>query len=137
MSFLRRLMIGIKPLNIHQIHSSCSIQARKIEIKECEKEVVIEGVSVQQSNVIKCSDKSNSKCHPLCQLPFVHEIKHTDVLILDQFLGKNGEIIPRNVTGLCRRQHYRMNKLIKMAQKAGLFPPEKDLYREEPLRPGG
>lgn len=61
----------------------------------------------------------------------------SDVLILNQFLRDDGKIIEREVTGLCRRQHKRMDKLIKMAQKAGLFP-NKDYYqkeREDPDKP--
>ena len=55
-----------------------------------------------------------------------------DVLILNQFIQENGKIIPREFTGLCHRQHHRMNKLIRMAQKAGLFP-NKDVYHKEKL----
>ena len=128
MSFLRNISQFIKLRPNSLFHSSASLSARKIEITESDNEVVIEGVSVERPAAVNCG---SGNCHPLCRLPFVHEIKHTDVLILDQFVGKNGEIIPRKVTGLCRRQHYRMNKLIRMAQKAGLFPPEKDVYREE------
>ena len=51
------------------------------------------------------------------------------VLILEQFLGQNGLIIDREVTGLCKRQQKRMEKLIKMAQKAGLIPPHRDFYQ--------
>ena len=43
------------------------------------------------------------------------------MLILDQFVDGRGEIIARDITGLCERQHYRMEKLIGMAQKANLF----------------
>ena len=47
-----------------------------------------------------------------------------DVLILQQFMRNDGQMISRHETGLCKRQHFRMAKLVKMAQKAGLFPPE-------------
>ena len=52
-----------------------------------------------------------------------------DVLILHQFMQKDGKIMDRQVTGLCHRQHMRMDKLIRMAQKAGLFPKQLDQYR--------
>lgn len=45
-------------------------------------------------------------------------------------MAGNGEIIKREVSGLCKRQHHRMNKLIRMAQKAGLFG-SKDVYAAE------
>ncbi len=53
-----------------------------------------------------------------------------DVLILDQFVEGSGNVIPRFVTGLCNRQHYRITKLVKMAQKAGLMPA-KDYFGKE------
>ena len=54
-----------------------------------------------------------------------------DVLILSQFMESTGKIMNREVTGLCKRQHVRVEKLIKMAAKAGLFPKELDQFREE------
>ncbi len=53
----------------------------------------------------------------------------SDVLILRQFMREDGKIIDFWVSGLCKRQHMRMNKLIRMAQRAGLFPKELDQYR--------
>lgn len=113
---------------------SCLRTIREIQITETEKAIVIEGVeqpSGREPYLVQvptpahgCSDK----CHPLCKLEFVHEIKYTDVLILHQFMSKTGTIIEREVTGLCARQHKRMEKLIKMAQKAGLMPHEQDIY---------
>lgn len=70
-------------------------------------------------------------CHPFCRFNFVHEVKHTDVLIISQFMDSNGKIMNKEVTGLCARQHVRVEKLIKMAAKAGLLPKEKDQFREE------
>ncbi|XP_015120282.1 28S ribosomal protein S18a, mitochondrial isoform X2 [Diachasma alloeum] len=49
-------------------------------------------------------------------------VKHTDVLILSQFLRSDGRLMPRRVTGLCRTQQKRLNKLVAMSQKAGLMP---------------
>lgn len=57
------------------------------------------------------------------------------MLILHQFMTSDGKIIDREVTGLCKRQHARMVKLIRMSQKAGLMPPEQDIYREEKVDP--
>lgn len=42
-----------------------------------------------------------------------------DVLVLHQFVDTKGKIIPRNVTGLCKLQHRRMDYLLVMAEKAG------------------
>ncbi|XP_055547118.1 28S ribosomal protein S18a, mitochondrial [Wyeomyia smithii] len=57
---------------------------------------------------------------PKCTLGL--EVKHTDVLILSQFLRSDGCMLPRRVTGLCKRQQRRIGALVIMAQKAGLMP---------------
>lgn len=61
--------------------------------------------------------KNNSKACPICALGI--DIKHTDVLILSQFVRSDGCMFPRRVTGLCRSQQKRMSSLITMAHKAG------------------
>ena len=124
--------------NVIRISSSRSLSVstprsyREVTVKEDGKKITIEGIpkeSERKGRLIEpdflkrssdsCEVKHN--CHSLCKFSQVHEIKHTDVLILEQFVESNGKIIPRNVTGLCERQHYRMNKLIGMAQKAGIM----------------
>ena len=67
------------------------------------------------------SCETYQNCHPLCKFDKIHEIQHTDVLILEQFTDSQGDIMPRDLTNLCERQHFRINKLIGMAQKAGLM----------------
>ena len=122
-------------------------QVREIKVIEGEadkksgfKEMVIEGVISEPNKkfslAIPTHLKSNTKCvsencHALCRFDFVHKIKYTDVLILNQFMDKSGKIINREITGLCKRQQTRMSKLIKMAAKAGLFPTEQDMFSQE------
>lgn len=47
------------------------------------------------------------------------DVKHTDVLILSQFVRTDGCMLPRRITGLCRRQQKKIGKMVTMAQKAG------------------
>ncbi|XP_068895042.1 large ribosomal subunit protein mL66 [Tenebrio molitor] len=49
------------------------------------------------------------------------QIKHTDVLILSQFVRSDGCMLPRRITGLCKIQQKKMSSLVTMAQKAGLM----------------
>ncbi|XP_055607717.1 28S ribosomal protein S18a, mitochondrial-like [Uranotaenia lowii] len=56
---------------------------------------------------------------PQCTLGL--DIKHTDVLILSQYLRDDGCMLPRRVTGLCKRQQRRISAMVTMAQKAGLM----------------
>ena len=58
------------------------------------------------------------------------EVKHTDVLILDQFTDSRGCLYPQEELQICQRQWVRILKLLKMAQRAGLMPG-KDFYCEE------
>nr|XP_033337277.1 28S ribosomal protein S18a, mitochondrial [Megalopta genalis] len=57
---------------------------------------------------------------PVCSAGL--NIKHTDVLILSQFLRSDGCILPRRITGLCKVQQKRISTMILMAQSAGLMP---------------
>ena len=49
-------------------------------------------------------------------------MKHTDVLVIDQFLTSTGEIYSQEDLGICKRQWVRLRKLAEMAQRAGLMP---------------
>lgn len=73
---------------------------------------------LQQVIETKC-DSGLQFC-PQCSLGL--DVKHTDVLILSQFVRSDGCMLPRRVTGLCKRQQRRMGALVIMAQKAGLMP---------------
>lgn len=63
---------------------------------------------------------------PKCTLGL--DIKHTDVLILSQYIRSDGCMLPRRITGLCKVQQKRIGTLVTMAQKSGkrereqLFP---------------
>lgn len=59
---------------------------------------------------------SKHQC-PLCALGL--DVKHTDVLILSQFMRSDGCMLPKRITGLCSKQQKKMSSLVTMAQKAG------------------
>lgn len=68
--------------------------------------------------VSQCKTEGKLFC-PECTLGL--DIKHTDVLILAQYVRADGCMLPRRVTGLCRRQQRRIGSMVTMAQKAGLM----------------
>jgi small subunit ribosomal protein S18 len=72
---------------------------------------VPELIEHQQTNKLFC---------PKCTLGL--DIKHTDVLILSQYVRSNGTMLPRRITGLCKRQQKRIGTMVTMAQRAGLMP---------------
>ncbi|KAG8237418.1 hypothetical protein J437_LFUL017525 [Ladona fulva] len=83
--------------------------------------LIIEGVHVQSPReplLLKANEESGA-C-PMCRSGL--DIKHTDVLILSQFLRHDGCMLPRRITGLCRTQQKRIAAMVAMAQKAGLMP---------------
>lgn len=68
---------------------------------------------------VECK-KNGQKFCPECTLGL--DIKHTDVLILSQYLRSDGGMHPRRVTGLCKRMQKRIGTMVIMAHKAGLLP---------------
>jgi small subunit ribosomal protein S18 len=68
--------------------------------------------------VSECLKEDKQFC-PECTLGL--DLKHTDVLILSQYLRTDGCILPRRITKLCKRQQKKITYLVAMAQKAGLM----------------
>ncbi len=89
-----------------------------VNVKEEPGSITISGEylpSPRESHLLK-EVKCGNFC-PKCTLGL--EIKHTDVLILSQYLRSDGCILPRRITGLCKIQQKHIGKLVEMAQKAG------------------
>lgn len=83
--------------------------------------LIIEAVtkpSPRESNLLKAA--CTEKFCPECTLGL--DIKHTDVLILSQYVRSDGCMLPKRITGLCHRQQKKIGTLVTMAQKAGLMP---------------
>ncbi|XP_063707652.1 large ribosomal subunit protein mL66 [Culicoides brevitarsis] len=82
--------------------------------------------------VRECKENGTQFC-PKCTLGL--DVKHTDVLILSQYVRSDGCMLPRRITGLCRKQQVRMSCLVSMAQKAGLMPNLNPAYsKKDPLQ---
>lgn len=86
-------------------------------------ELVISGKYVEApkeklllKQIIECRDKGEQFCLK-CTLGL--DVKHTDILILSQFVRSNGLMLPRRITGLCGKQQKYISTLVTMAQKAG------------------
>lgn len=91
-----------------------------------EKDVVtVKGTTVPSGNEklllpeVKECEKNGVRFCPECTLGL--DIKHTDVLILSQYVRKDGCMLPRRVTGLCKRQQKKIGVMVTMAHKAGLM----------------
>lgn len=66
--------------------------------------------------VTRCKESGTRFC-PKCTLGL--DLKHTDVLILSQYLRSDGCMLPKRITGLCKKQQRYIGTLVVMAQKAG------------------
>ncbi|XP_076284302.1 mitochondrial ribosomal protein S18A [Lasioglossum baleicum] len=81
--------------------------------------LIIEAVIKPDVNDSRFLKPKKGVC-PVCSSGL--SIRHTDVLILSQFITSNGNILPRRITGLCKVQQQRISSMILMAQRAGIMP---------------
>lgn len=110
-------------------NSFFSVQVQKDDSKQS---VTIKAAIVpseHESNLIeeyrRCKKDGIRFC-PECTLGL--EIKHTDVLILSQYVRPDGCMLPRRVTGLCKRQQKRIGTMVTMAHKAGEYTKHKNIF---------
>uniref|UniRef100_A0A1B6KVX7 Large ribosomal subunit protein mL66 n=1 Tax=Graphocephala atropunctata TaxID=36148 RepID=A0A1B6KVX7_9HEMI len=94
------------------------------------KTLVIEGVvSPSSREKLLVKTEPEAKACPLCRLNL--DVKHTDVLILSQFVRQDGCMLPKRITGLCSVQQKRVSYMVTMAHKAGLMgklkPPKANI----------
>ncbi|XP_067131160.1 large ribosomal subunit protein mL66-like [Centruroides vittatus] len=117
-----KLFCNLNKIGRRFLSTSNALRLKEIVHTEQENMTVIEAVKVKsprEGKVLKAM--TDSKACPLCKLG-LKNIKHTDVLILSQFIASDGSVLPSKVTGLCGRQHRKICILVNQAQKAGLMP---------------
>jgi len=110
------------------------MMVKKIEHTEEGNKIVVEGIQIQDKNtntlVAPGCKSGQTTCHPFCRSPIVSKVKHTDVLILDQFVDSKGQMYSQEELQICGRQWTRLYKLVQMSQRAGLMPG-KEFYCKE------
>ncbi|XP_044738386.1 39S ribosomal protein S18a, mitochondrial [Chrysoperla carnea] len=114
--FTQSMQLGI----YRQISIFPALRLKEIKETKVGNELVIEGVQIpspREQYLVKIPEKD--AC-PVCSLNL--NVKHTDVLILSQFVRSDGCMLPRRITGLCKTQQKRIGTMVTMAQKAGLMP---------------
>ncbi|KOC59749.1 28S ribosomal protein S18a, mitochondrial [Habropoda laboriosa] len=113
--------LGKNILSIGQnrnISLSATTRLKEIIEKKEGNTIIFEAVIKEDTNDERFLKPKNGAC-PICSSGL--DIKHTDVLILNQFVRSDGYILPRRITGLCNVQQKRISSLIIMAQSAGLM----------------
>lgn len=73
--------------------------------------------SPRESVLMKEVQTTEKKFCPKCTLGL--DIKHTDVLILKQYLREDGTMLPKRITGLCNVQQKNIGTMVLMARRAG------------------
>ncbi|KAL1513106.1 hypothetical protein ABEB36_002568 [Hypothenemus hampei] len=113
----------LKYINFNQnfrfLTLSSSLKIKEIKEIQQGKDLIIYGEelpSPREPFLLK--NKYPNKC-PVCASGL--NIKHTDVLILSQFVRSDGCMLPKRITGLCNKQQKIIGNLVTMAQKAGLM----------------
>ncbi|XP_032665051.1 28S ribosomal protein S18a, mitochondrial [Odontomachus brunneus] len=101
------------------ISFSATARLREIITNKEGNTLTIEGANVSEKNAHRQLKLKSNAC-PLCATGL--DVKHTDVLILSQFVRSDGCMLPRRITGLCSIQQKRIGIMVAMAQKAGLMP---------------
>uniref|UniRef100_A0AC35FBR7 Mitochondrial ribosomal protein S18A n=1 Tax=Panagrolaimus sp. PS1159 TaxID=55785 RepID=A0AC35FBR7_9BILA len=119
------MFLRLLPLNQRIISAACRrfgttslCSAKKIVEKTDGNVTVIEVESVAEPQKPKLELGEHSCA--LCALPV--KIKYTDVLILEQFMREDGTVLPKQITGICAKQQYRLERCVMQAHWAGLFP---------------
>ncbi|CAF0850518.1 unnamed protein product [Brachionus calyciflorus] len=125
----------VKSHQVRAISISSILNLKKIEKIEdkATKTITIEGKYLNPeetfgSKVLNLGNNTNDDEHSslrpcaFCELEKKDiKVQYTDVLVLRQFLTEDGQVLPRKVTGLCRKQQKKLLVLTKLAKHAGLI----------------
>ena len=102
------LMVSRLPRQVVRSLNTSVTAFKQIKHTETDNRIVVEGVmdthkATDQKTSLsapKCAGGSH-QCHPFCKSPIVKEVKHTDVLILNQFVDSKGEMYSKEDLGIC------------------------------------
>ena len=101
--------------------------------------IVVEGVHLSQPNASKTTltttgcNSGQANCHPFCRSPIVGQVKHTDVLILDQFVDSKGQMYSQEELEICSvggfvtddvHDHVDVAEAVEQGVEAGADVPE-------------
>ena len=86
------------------LSTSSVMMVKKIEHTEDGNKIIVEAFKVEDnSNAIlpPACKSGQTSCHPFCKSHIVAQVKHTDVLILDQFIDSRGEMYSQDELQIC------------------------------------
>ncbi|KAH7731507.1 Protein MRPS-18A [Aphelenchoides avenae] len=97
------------------------MQKEVIEETVSGSEITVELKDVPEDPSAKFVERDPSRC-TLCTCNVPVKIKYTDVLVLEQFMREDGTVLPKELTGLCKKQQLLVERCVMQAHWAGLFP---------------
>uniref|UniRef100_V5GGQ9 Putative mitochondrial ribosomal protein s18a n=1 Tax=Ixodes ricinus TaxID=34613 RepID=V5GGQ9_IXORI len=103
------------------LRTTAAVGVKEIRERQEDGVTIYEGINVDSPRkglVVK--PRHNTTACPLCRVGLTN-LKYTDVLILSQFVDSKGNQLPASVTGLCRKQHKLVGRLVYEAQRTGLM----------------
>ena len=138
MTSLCRVAAVARQVSSRSLYMSASCH-KQIKHTETEQRIVVEGVmpapaAPAPADSVSACGGGKHQCHPFCKSPIVNKVKHTDVLILDQFVDSKGEMYSMHdlkictVSSRCRMYYILINSpcsetMVEAAQ-AGADVPE-------------
>lgn len=119
---LRRATILLKRDN----HDSTWLEDNlKLNIKDSLEETYVEAIPTSTGREGKVIQTDSSSACALCRLN-LNNLNYTDVMILSQFIKRNGSIVTYHESKLCSKQYLKVTKLIKQAQRCNLIKRPSD-----------
>ncbi|CAA3033278.1 28S ribosomal S18a, mitochondrial [Olea europaea subsp. europaea] len=98
----------------------------KLDIKDTEPETtVIEANPVSTGREGKLVKAAHDNACTLCRLN-LRNLSYTDVMILSQYIKRNGSLVTYHESKLCSKQYKKIERLIKQAQRCNLIPRPAD-----------
>jgi small subunit ribosomal protein S18 len=129
LKLLRTSIFNKNILQNRPIHISAINQIKEILVNEdkSKKLITIEGhyldsEQLTNTKVLKFAEDDQKTTCSFCKLEKQDIfVQYTDTLVIRQFLREDGTVLPKKITGLCKKQHKKLHVLVKQANMAGLI----------------
>ncbi len=66
--------------------------------------------------------ESRRKKKKICHMCAGHPVDYKNVEIISKYVGSDGRILPRRITGTCARHQREVSKQVKYARFVGFLP---------------
>ncbi|XP_054758681.1 large ribosomal subunit protein mL66-like [Lytechinus pictus] len=135
--------------NVTKLHRFCSLERRRgvdhclkaycassthEKFRKVTEETVGDTIKIEASyeeagNSYSPIDNPHGAC-PICSRNL--HITYKDVLILSQFVDNEGNVLPRDITGVCAKQQLHLRECVERALAADLLPDHRPSHLPSP-----